>query len=147
MGSLRDTFANFPPRTKTLATRWYRGVYRDVRRTSGPPSKDVRGPIVRRIETAQTFLTSSEVDSLIGDYLAGASVQELAQGYGVHRATVFAHLRRRNTPRRSLGLDVDDSAEAVRLFRAGVSMRAISRRLGVGRKAVRTFLVGAGALS
>lgn len=82
------------------------------------------------------------MDSLIGDYLAGASVQELAQGYGVHRATVFAHLRRRNTPRRSLGLDVDDSAEAVRLFRAGVSMRAISRRLGVGRKAVRTVLVG-----
>ena len=118
-GSLREAFANFPPRTKILATPWYRGVYRDARRISGPPSKDVRGPIVPRIETALTFLTSSKVDNLIGDYLAGASVQDLAQGYGVHRAMVFAHLRW-NTPRRSLGLDVDDSAEAVRLFRVGV---------------------------
>lgn len=102
---------------------------------------------MRRIETAQTFLTSSEVDSLIGDHLAGGSVQEVAEGYGIDRATVFAHLRRRNTPRRSLGLDVDDDAEVVRLFRADVSMRAISWRLGVGRKAVRAALVQAKVLA
>lgn len=114
---------------------------------SAPPVRDARGSLVRRIETAQTFLTAFEVDSLIGDYLTGVSVQELAKRYGIHRATVFSHLRRRNTPRRSLGLDVDDSAEAVRLFRAGVSMRAISRRLGVGRKAVRTALVQASVVA
>ncbi len=66
---------------------------------------------MQRIETAQTFLTASEIDSLVGDYLAGATVQELAQKYGIHRATVFAHLRRRNTPRRVPGLDVDEKAE------------------------------------
>lgn len=104
---------------------------------------DSRGPLVRRIETAQTFLTASEVDQLVGDYLAGATVQELAERYGIHRATVFAHLRRRNTPRRVPGLDVDEQAEAVRLFRAGVSMRAIARRLSVGRQAIRAILVEA----
>ncbi len=34
----------------------------------------------------------------------------------------------------------------MRLFRGGVSMRAIGRRMGVGRKAVRTALVNAGLI-
>lgn len=79
--------------------------------------------------------------------MAGVNIRVLAERYGIHRATVFAHLRRRDTPRRILGLDVDDDAEVVRLFRADVSMRAISRRLGVGRKAVRTALVQAKVLA
>lgn len=82
------------------------------------------------IETAQTFLTIPEVGSLVGDYLTGASVNEPAERCGVHRAAVFSHLRRCDTLRHNRRLDVDDSAEAVRPFRAGVSMSAISRRLG-----------------
>lgn len=105
--------------------------------------RDVRGPVVRRIETAQTVLAASKIDRLVGDYLAGAGIEELADRYGIHRATVFAHLRRRNTPRRPPGLDVHEEAEAVRLYRDGVSMRAIARRVGVGRKTVRTTLVRA----
>ena len=146
MGSLRDTFSNIPQRAQTLVTRWKRGVYRDQRREAEPRISDARGPLVRRIETAQTFLTASEIDRLVGDYLAGATVQELAEKYGIHRATVFAHLRRRNTPRRVPGLDVDERAEVVRFFRGGVSMRAIARRLGAGRNAVRRVLVEAGAI-
>jgi DNA-binding CsgD family transcriptional regulator len=146
MGSLRSTFSNIPRRTKTLVSRCYRGLYEGAKRASTPPVKDWRGPLVRRIETAQTFLTAAEIDDLIGDYLGGASINDLAQRYGIHRATVFAHLRRRNTPRRRLGLDVDEGAEAVRLFRGGVSMREIGRRMGVGRKTVRTALVNAGLI-
>ena len=146
MGSLRSTFSNIPHRTKTLVNRWDRGVYRSQHRGSKAPVSDSRGPLVRRIETAQTFLTASEIARLVGDYLAGATVQELAENYGIHRATVFAHLRRRNTPRRVPGLDVDERAEVVRLFRGGVSMRAIARRLGAGRKAVRDCLGEAGVI-
>lgn len=98
---------------------------------------------MRGIETAQTFLTAAEIDSLVGDYLAGGGIQELAERYGIHRATVFAHLRRRNTPRRRAGLDVDEQAEAVRLYREGLSLRAIGRRMGVDRKVVRAALVDA----
>ena len=145
-GSLRDTFSNIPQRAQTLVTRWKRGVYRDQRRAAEPRISDARGPLVRRIETAQTSLTAAEIDNLICDYLGGASINDLAQRYGIHRATVFAHLRRRNTPRRRPGLDVDEAAEAVRLFRGGVSVRAIGRRMGVGRKAVRTALVNAGLI-
>jgi hypothetical protein len=82
---------------------------------------------VGTVETAQTFLTALEVDALVGDYLAGKSVKDLAERLGIHRATVFSHLRRRNVPSRRLGLGLDENAGAVRLARAGVSMRAFAR--------------------
>lgn len=101
---------------------------------------------MRTVEAAQTFLTASEVDALVGDYLAGMSVKALAERYGIHRATMFAHLRRRNVPSRRPGLGIDEKAEALRLARAGVSMGAIGRRMGVDRKAVRAALVEAGLI-
>ncbi|MEA4944290.1 MAG: hypothetical protein VB080_07615 [Propionicimonas sp.] len=52
---------------------------------------------------AQTFLTPSEVDHLVADYEAGCGIQDLAEKYGIHRATVFAHLQRREVPRRPSG--------------------------------------------
>ena len=60
------------------------------------------------------------------DYLAGASVNELAERYGVHRATVSAHLTRRRVARRRPGFGVNEAAEAVKLHLGGVSMRAIA---------------------
>ena len=49
----------------------------------------------------------------------------------------------RNAPSRRPGLGVDEKAQAVRLARVGVSMRAISRRMGVDRKDVRLDLIDA----
>lgn len=146
VGCLSSTFGNSAPKTKTLVNRLNRGVYEVSRRPQDTAPKDDRGPVVRTVETAQTFLTAAEVDSLVGDYLAGMSVKALAERYGIHRATVFAHLRRRNVPSRRPGLGIDEKAEAVRLARAGVSMRAIGRRMGVDRKAVRAALVEAGLI-
>lgn len=146
-GSLRSTFANLTPRTKTLVTRWKRGVYRVSQRPETAPTQDSRGTVVRRIENLQTFLTASEVDRLVDDYLDGATVNELADRYGVHRATVSAHLTRRRVGRRRPGLGVDEAAEAVRLHLGGVSMRAIAQSMGVDRKAVRRALVEASAIS
>ena len=84
------------------------------------------------------------MDALVGDYMAGVGVKALAERCGIHRATVFSHLRRRNVPSRRPGLGIGEKAEAVRLARAAVSMRAIGRRMGVDRKAVRVALVEAG---
>lgn len=134
---------NFAPRAKTLVTRWYRGAYRELRRPESTAMVDLRGPVVGKVETTQTFLTATEVDRLVGDYLAGVGVVELADRHGIHRATVAAHFRRRRTPRRAVGLDVNEQAEAVRLCREGVSLRTIGRRMGVDRKAVRAALVKA----
>ena len=147
LGCLSSTFGNSAPKTKILVSRLDRGVYEVSRRPQDTAPKDDRGPVVRTVETAQTFLTASEVDALVGDYLAGMSVKALAERYGIHRATVFAHLRRRNVPSRRPGLGIDEKAEAVRLARAGVSMRAIGRRMGVDRKAVRAALVEAGLIA
>ena len=146
MGCLSSTFGNSAPKTKTLVNRLNRGVYAVSRRPESAAPRDDRGPVVRTVETAQTFLTDSEVDALVGDYLAGMGVKALAERYGIHRATVFSHLRRRNVPSRRPGLGTDEKAEAVRLARAGVSMRAIGRRMGVDRKSVRTALVDAGVI-
>lgn len=54
-----------------------------------------------------------------------------------------AHLRRRSVPQRQGGLSTVQQAEAVRLYRDGLSLRAISRRMGVDRKAVRGSLLAA----
>lgn len=145
-GCLSSTFGNSAPKTKTLVNRLDRGVYAVSQRPKSSAPKDDRGPVVRTVETAQTFLTAAEVDALVGDYLAGMCVKALAERYGIHRATVFSHLRRRNVPSRRPGLGLDEKAEAVHLARAGVSMRAIARRIGVDRKAVRAALVEAGVI-
>lgn len=143
MGSLRSTFVNLAPRLNTLVTRWKRGVYRVAQRPVSAPIRDSRGPVVRRIENLQTFLTASEVDCLVDDYRSGASVNELAERYGVHRATVSAHLTRRGADRRAPGLGVEEAAEAVKLHLGGLSMRAIATTMGVDRKVVRAALVQA----
>lgn len=146
VGWLSSMFGNSAPRTKTLVNRLNRGVYGVSRRPQNAAPRDDRGPVARTVETAQTFLTAAEVDALVGDYLAGMSVKSLAETYGIHRATVFSHLRRRNVPSCRPGLGLDEKAEAVRLARAGVSMRAIARLTGVDRKAVRAALVEAGLI-
>lgn len=102
-------------KTKTLVNRLNRGVYEVSRRPESTAPRDDRGPVVRTVETAQTFLAAAEVDALVGDYLAGMGVKALAERYGTHRATVFSHLSRRNVPSRRPGLGLDEKVEAVRL--------------------------------
>ena len=70
-------------------------------------------------------------------------IDELAGRYGVHRTTVFTHLRRRDMPRRPVGLDQAEAANAVRLYRNGMSIRAVARRIGSDRKGLRSALEAA----
>lgn len=143
VGSLMCRFANFAPRLKTLVTRWKRGVFTVARRPGTGSVQDSRGPVVRRVGNLQTFPTASEVDCLLADYRSGVGVNELAERYGVHRATVSAHLARRGVRRRRPGLGIEESAEVVKCYQAGVSMRAIALSMGVDRKAVHRVLVAA----
>lgn len=82
--------ATSPARQKTLVNRLDRGVYAVSQRPQSTAPKDDRGPVVNTVETAQTFLTAAEVDALDGAYLAGMSVQALAERYGIHAVTVFS---------------------------------------------------------
>lgn len=51
------------------------------------PDEGLSGTVVRRIEHLQTFPSASEVNGLVDDCRSGVSVNEFAEGYGVHRAT------------------------------------------------------------
>lgn len=98
-----------------MVNRLNRGAYEVSRRPESTALRDDRGSVVGTVGTAQTFLTAVEVDALVGDYLAGMSVKDLAERFGIHRATVFSHLSRRNVPSRRPGLGLDEKVEAVRL--------------------------------
>lgn len=140
MGSLRLLFTNLTPGQKALIKGWKRGVYRISQRGLEPPISDVRGPVVGTIATVQSFLTPTQVDQLVDDYLGGASVTKLALKYEVHRATVSRHLTDNGVVRRTGGLHGWEAAEAVRLFRQGESLRGISRTIGASRDSVRKTL-------
>ncbi len=132
LGFLRREFSNPTPMLKSLISRWKRGVYRVSQRVENTPIQDVRGACVRRIGKPQTFLTPSEVDRLVDDYLAGFSVGYLAQKYGVHRATVSAHLTRRGITRRLPGLRHMDAEGAAQLPRGDDSLIARRAHLSDG---------------
>ena len=74
LGCLRSTFGNFSPKANTLVRRLNRGVYRVCNRPQNTAPMDHRGPVVRTVGMAQTFLTPSEVDQLVADYEAGSGV-------------------------------------------------------------------------
>jgi plasmid maintenance system antidote protein VapI len=136
VGSRMALLLNLAPRLTSLVRRWKRGLYSTSQRTDMPQIHDIRGQVVRKVGTPQTFLTPSEVARLVKDYHRGASVAHLAEVYGVHRSTVSAHLTRRDVTRRIPGLDAEESAEAIRLHEQGLSLRAIARSMGVGRRRV-----------
>lgn len=107
---------------------------------------DARSRVVRSSERQlfPRYLKPDDVDALVADYSAGMPVGKIAEKYGIHRSTVTAHLRRRGVPAAVAGLDRELSAEALRLYREGLSLREVGRRLGVDRKLVRTALVAEG---
>lgn len=107
---------------------------------------DVRGRVVRSSERRffPRYLKSDDVDSLVADYSAGMPVGKIAEKCGVHRSTVTAHLRRRKVPVPAAGLDRGQRAKTLRLYREGLSLREVGRRLGVDRKLVRVALVAEG---
>lgn len=118
-------------------------IHDDDEHADGLEEQSVGAVVVRRIEAPRKYLTDVGVDNLVADYLAGAGIGELARWYGIHRGTLTAHLRRRNMPQRQAGLNREQRTEAARLYRKGQSLRAIGRRMGVDRKAVRAALVEA----
>ena len=72
-----------------------RGLYKQDLRQPKPTVVDSRGRMVRSLETAQTLLRPEQVDELVVQYRAGATLVELASRFRVHRRTVAAHLTRR----------------------------------------------------
>lgn len=93
------------------------------------------GVVVREIGTAQTLLTPAQIDELVERHRAGEGVVALANAYGIHRATITAHLGRRGA-RRRLGLTDEQVRRAGRLYQRGMPLDGIAAELGTSQRTV-----------
>jgi DNA-binding transcriptional ArsR family regulator len=84
---------------------------------------------VRVRRRTATRLSVSQVTALVDSYRAGETVYELAARFGIHRATVSAHLHRQGITLRRQGLNAQGVAHAVRLYEDGWSVTRIGHRL------------------
>ncbi len=95
-----------------------------VERTT-PPTP--RAQLPRRLQTI-------EVDEMVAAYLAGDTVNDLAQRFGVHRTTVMAHLTRRAAKRPEISTvkwDDETLVAAAHLYTSGASLSRVGERFGV----------------
>ena len=79
-----------------------------------------QSPSVRQRQT-QRRLTKEQTQQLGIDYESGASMQELAARWSLHRTTVAAQLRQAGVPLRRQGIPADRLAEAIKLYGEGWS--------------------------
>ncbi len=92
-------------------------------------------------------LDPDNVQTLIQDYLAGATTYELGNKFGIDRRTVSAILHRNNIPMRRRGLASEQIDQAIELYKQGWSLARVARHLAVdpatvlnrlGKRGVRT---------
>lgn len=62
------------------------------------------------------------------------TLAQLGERFGVYRRAVAAHLVRRSTPLRQRGLAPEDTPEAVRLYKGGLTLVEVGLRFGVGKR-------------
>jgi transposase-like protein len=81
----------------------------------------------------QRRLSPTDLDDLLDAYRAGATINQLAAEFGIHRTTVAGHLDRHGVPRHSEQTAWDDDAlrRAAELYATGSSLADIAHRFGV----------------
>jgi len=76
-------------------------------------------------------ISAEEVQDLVVKYEAGATVNELAKYFGIHRTTVSAELHRQGVAIRGVGLTGQQIGESVLLYDQGWSVAKIGRYFDV----------------
>ncbi|MDR6200913.1 DNA-binding NarL/FixJ family response regulator [Microbacterium sp. SORGH_AS428] len=80
---------------------------------------------------------------LVAAYRAGATVEQVAQQFGLHDTTVSARLAEVGVVLRTEVLS-SEREQMLELFGEGLSMNEVGRRVGRDPKTVRATLVAAG---
>lgn len=104
-----------------------------------PPKRLIQGgvPRARRRATHTPPAVAAEIASA---YRAGATVGELAERSGVHRATVDNLLAAAGVARRPRGLNEAQAEQAVLLYADGLSIAKIARQFGVAPSGIDRLL-------
>lgn len=95
------------------------------------------------IRQEQRRLTPDETRAVAADYLAGASMREIAASWNINRETVAAALRRAGVEaRQPKSLTAEQLAEASSLLEAGWSLNRLGRMYGIDPKTMKKRLAG-----
>jgi len=89
-------------------------------------------------------LRPDELDDIVVAYASGATVEELAAKYNVHRITIGKQLRKRGIQTAAPRVRPEYVCEAVQLYEAGSTLVQIAARFGVGRNTIRLHLIASG---
>lgn len=85
----------------------------------------------QRVPRTARQLGGEQVEQLIADYRAGATVYTLSSQFGIDRRTVGAILKRHGVQTRWQRLSPAQIDEAVELYESGWSLARIAERVGV----------------
>jgi Helix-turn-helix domain len=78
----------------------------------------------------QRRLNPAEAVALVQDYRNGATINDLAERYGIHRTTASGWIRRLAIPPHGRGLDPENLPEATSLYQAGWSLAKLGDHFG-----------------
>jgi IS30 family transposase len=95
------------------------------------------------VQDYRKTLTSEDIETLIADYQAGIRAEDLALRFGVHKKTVYRHLRAGNASKGQQWHKLTDAElEDVRnRYEAGQSMEAIGHEIGAHPSTIRRRLI------
>ena len=81
----------------------------------------------------QRRLSPTDLDDLLEAYKAGATINQLAVEFGIHRTTVAGHLDRHGVPRHSELTVWDDDIlrEAAEMYATGLSLTDVAHQFGI----------------
>lgn len=108
------------------------------------------GRVTRRDEVSYTpyrleqRLAMEVVEQLVRDYEVGIPTTELTVTYRLSKASVLKLLREAGVVMRRQGLNEAQTAEAVRLYRSGLSLVRVGEQIGFGPTSVAKALRSAG---
>lgn len=94
----------------------------------------------------QTGLSAANRKELAAGYDVGVPVKELAERFGVHRATVNRVAAQAGLQTRRVPLSKQRQAEAARLYAEGLTLREVAAKFGTGKDAVRSAVVAHGGV-
>jgi len=117
-------------------------AFRELALSPGDLPPDCSRPA--RLLQSQKRLSGAEIEVLIANYVAGATVYQLADKFGCNRKTVSRLLKAHGVKLRLAAMSRDQVDQAEDLYAAGLSLAQVGLRLGVHGNTVRLRLVERG---